>query len=89
MLRKTIKEDYLIDITIPTNQNLYSATTKKLQKHTDLKEGITSIWQLNTDYLVIFFSSTTDFIPLDQERQYTYNVILRCVRVTTVAVEIQ
>jgi hypothetical protein len=91
MLRKTKKEDYLIDIAIPNNQNLYSTTTttKKPHKHTDLKEEITSIWQLSADYIVILVLYTTDFIPKDQERQYTYKVILRCVRTTTVTVEIQ
>jgi hypothetical protein len=43
MLRKTIKEDYLIDIAFPNNQKLYSTTTtttttEKLQKRTDLKK---------------------------------------------------
>jgi len=42
MLRKTIKEYYLIDIGFPNNQNLYSTTTttttEKLQKRTDLKK---------------------------------------------------
>jgi hypothetical protein len=81
---------YLVDIAIPNRQNLYSTTTtKKLQKHTDLKEVVTSTLQLNADYIVILVYSTTDFIPQNQEKQFTYNVILRHVSVTIDAVEIQ
>jgi hypothetical protein len=37
MLEKTVKEAYLIDVTIPYSRNLCSTITKKLQKHSNLK----------------------------------------------------
>jgi len=62
MLDKTIKEACLIDIEIPDSQNLYSTITEKVPKYTDLKEGLISIWQLNTDFVIPFALPTTGII---------------------------
>jgi hypothetical protein len=38
ILDKTIQEAYLIHVAIPNSHHLYITLTKKLQKHTDLKD---------------------------------------------------
>jgi hypothetical protein len=62
MFDKTIKEACLIDVEIPDNQNLHSTNTEKIPKHTDLKEGLISTWQLNTAFVMPFALSTSDII---------------------------
>jgi hypothetical protein len=52
MLDKIIKEAQLMYAAVPSSQNLCSTITKNLQKHTDLKEELTRIWQLNAGYVV-------------------------------------
>ena len=52
MLDRTIKEACLINIAIPSNHDLQSAITEKLQKCTDLEEGLIKIWQLKTAYVI-------------------------------------
>ena len=37
---KTIKAAHSIDTAIPNSHNLHSTITEKLQKYTDLKEGL-------------------------------------------------
>ena len=51
MLEKTVKEAYLVNITIPNSCNLQSTKIEKLQKCTGLKAESTSLWQLNTVYV--------------------------------------
>jgi len=43
---KTIKDVYVIDAEVPNSHNPYSTIIDKPQKHTDLKEDLTRIWQL-------------------------------------------
>jgi hypothetical protein len=62
MFDKTIKEACLIDVEFPDNQNLHSTNTEKIPKHTDLKEGLISTWQLNTAFVMPFALSTSDII---------------------------
>jgi hypothetical protein len=63
ILDKTIKAAYLIDVTIPNSHNLHSTITEKLQKYTDLKEGLISIWQLKMAYIIPLVLSTMGIIP--------------------------
>jgi hypothetical protein len=37
MFDKTVKEAYLIHITIPNSHNVHSTITEKFQKYTDMK----------------------------------------------------
>ena len=62
MLDKTFKETCLIDVEIPDSQNLHSTITEKVPNYTDLKEGLISIWQLNTAFVIPFALSTTGII---------------------------
>jgi len=48
MLDKTIKAAHSVDAAIPNSDKLHSTITEKLQVYTDLRQGLTSIWQLNT-----------------------------------------
>jgi len=41
MLDKIIKDVYLIYVAILNSHGLYNKITRKLQKYTDLKEGLT------------------------------------------------
>jgi hypothetical protein len=62
MLDKTFKETCIIDVEIPDSQNLHRTITEKVPKYTDLKEGLISIWQLITAFLISFALSTTAII---------------------------
>jgi hypothetical protein len=62
-LTKTIKKAYLIHVAIPNSHNLHSTITEKLQKYTDLKQELISIWQLKMAYIMPLVLSTTGIIP--------------------------
>jgi hypothetical protein len=63
MLDKTVKEAHSIDAAIPNSHSLHCTITEKLQKYTDLKEELTSIWQLNAIYEVPLLLSARGVIP--------------------------
>ena len=48
MLDKTVKKVHSVDAAIPNNDKLHNTITGKLQQYTDVKQGLTSIWQLST-----------------------------------------
>jgi hypothetical protein len=47
MLDKTIKRAHSVDAAIRNSDMLHSTITEKLQEYTNLKHGLTSIWQPN------------------------------------------
>jgi hypothetical protein len=63
MLDRSTKEACLMDVSTPNNHNFHSTITEKLQKHINLKEELTRIWQLNTIYIAPLVLTTTGIIP--------------------------
>jgi hypothetical protein len=63
MLDSTTKHGHSIDVAIPNSHNLHSAITERLQKCTDLKEELTSMWQIKTVYIILLVLSTRGIIP--------------------------
>jgi hypothetical protein len=43
-----MKEALSVDAAIPNSHDLQSIITERLQKYTNLKEGLIRIWQLST-----------------------------------------
>jgi hypothetical protein len=63
VLKVTIIEAYLADVAIPNANKPRSTITKRLQKHTDLKEELIRIRQLTAFYIVPSVLSITGTIP--------------------------
>ena len=60
---RAIKETYLIDLAILSSHILYRNITGKLHKYTDMKEKLTTMWQLNAYYIAPLVLSTTGIAP--------------------------
>jgi hypothetical protein len=56
------KEAHSVDVAIP---NSHSSITEKLQKYTDLKEELITIWQLNAACIIPLVLSITGIIPIN------------------------
>jgi hypothetical protein len=64
MLDKTTKTAHSVDdAAIPNSDKLLSTITEKLQECTDLKQGLTNIWQRNAllQYLSTLSNKLHDF----------------------------
>ena len=76
MLDKNIKETHSVDVAIPDSDKLHSTITKKLQVYTDLKHGLTNIWQLNAVCVVPTALSTKVIIQNKLHESLTLLILL-------------